>query len=76
MVSKDIDLSSFFNGPKNMIDKKVLDLKERQFYLRLIVTILILYMVGTLFYKSISPFHNCIRNEKANVIECTRNSTW
>ena len=55
-----------------MIDKKVLDLKERRFYIRLIVTILILYMVGTLFYKSISPFHNCIRDNKANVIECTR----
>ena len=57
-------------------DKKVLDLKERRFYIRMIVTILILYMVGTLFYKSISPFHNCIRDEKANVIECTGNSTW
>ena len=49
--------------------KKVLDLKERRFYIRLIVN-LILYMVGTLFYKSISPFHNCIRDGKANVIEC------
>ena len=76
MVSKNIDLSSFLNGPKNMIDKKVLDLKERRFYIRIIVTILIFYMVGSLFYKSISPFHNCIREEKANVIECTRDSTW
>ena len=64
------------DGRENMIDKKVLDLKERRFYIRIIVTILILYMVGTLFYKSISPFHNCIRDETANVIECTRNSTW
>ena len=76
MVSKNIDLSSFLNGPNNMIDKKLLDLKERGFYIRIIVTILIFYMVGSLFYKSISPFHNCIREENANVIECTRNSTW
>ena len=59
-----------------MIDKNVLDLKERRFYIRLIVTIFILYLVGSLFYKSISPFHNCIRNENVDVIECTRNSTW
>ncbi len=76
MVTKDIDFQSFLNGQKNMIDKKVLDLKERRFYIRIIVTILILYMVGTLFYKSISPFHNCIRENKANVLECTSNSTW
>ena len=69
------DFRSFSNGHKNMIDKKVLDLKERRFYIRLIVTILTLYMVGTLFYKSISPFHNCIRDNRANVIECTRDST-
>ena len=59
-----------------MIDKKVLDLKERRFYIRVIVTILILYMVGTLFYKSISPFHNCLRENKENVLECTSSSTW
>ena len=59
-----------------MIDKKVLDLKERRFYIRLIVTILTLYLVGTLFYKSISPFHNCIRDDRANVSQCTRDSTW
>ncbi len=59
-----------------MIDKKVLDLKERRFYIRVIVTTLILYMVGTLFYKSISPFHNCIRENKANVLQCTSSSTW
>ena len=59
-----------------MIDKKVLDLKERRFYIRLIVTIFTLYMVGTLFYKAISPFHNCIRDNKANVVECTSTSTW
>ena len=59
-----------------MIDKKVLDLKERRFYIRLIVTILTLYMVGTLFYKSISPFHNCIRDNEANVVECTSISSW
>ena len=59
-----------------MIDKKVLDLKERRFYIRLIVTILILYMVGTLFYKSISPFHNCIRDNEANMVECTSTSAW
>ena len=59
-----------------MIDKKVLDLKERRFYIRLIVTIFTLYMVGTLFYKAISPFHNCIRDNKANAVECTSTSTW
>ena len=59
-----------------MIDKKVLDLKERRFYIRLIVTIFTLYMVGTLFYKAISPFHNCIRDNKANVVECTSTSSW
>ena len=59
-----------------MIDKKVLDLKERRFYIRLIVTIFFLYMVGTLFYKAISPFHNCIRDNKANVVECTSTSSW
>ena len=71
-----MDFYALSDGRKNMIDKKVLDLKERRFYIRMIVTILILYMVGTLFYKAISPFHNCIRDEKSSVIECTSNSTW
>ena len=76
MVGNSIGFYIQLNRYKYMIDKKVLDLKERRFYIRLIVTILILYMVGTLFYKSISPFHNCIRDDRANVIECTRDSTW
>ena len=73
---KGMDFHSFSDGCRDMMDKKVLDLKERRFYIRMIVTILIIYMVGTLFYKAISPFHNCIRDEKANVIQCTSNSSW
>ena len=76
MILKGVVFHSLSDGCRDMMDKKVLDLKERRFYIRMIVTILIIYMVGTLFYKAISPFHNCIRDEKANVIECTSNSSW
>ena len=44
-----------------MIDTKVIDSKEKKFYVRLIISLILFYVTVSMFYKAISPFHNCIR---------------
>ena len=58
-----------------MIDTKVIDSKEKKFYVRLIITLILFYITGTMFYKAISPFHNCIRSDSPLLL-CSKNAKW
>ena len=58
-----------------MIDTKVIDSKEKKFYVRLIISLILFYVTGSMFYKAISPFHNCIRAEEP-ILECSKSAKW
>ncbi len=58
-----------------MIDTKVIDSKEKKFYVRLIITLILFYLTGSMFYKAISPFHNCIRAEES-LLKCSKSAKW
>ena len=58
-----------------MIDTKVIDPKEKKYYVRLIITLILFYITGSMFYKTISPFHNCIRAAEPS-LACSENAKW
>ncbi len=58
-----------------MIDTKVIDSKEKKYYVRLIITLILFYLTGSMFYKAISPFHNCIRAGEPT-LDCSKNTRW
>ncbi len=58
-----------------MIDTKVIDSKEKKFYVRLIITLILFYITASMFYKAISPFHNCIRAEEP-LLKCSESAKW
>ncbi len=58
-----------------MINTAVIDSKEKKFYVRLIISLILFYVIGSMFYKAISPFHNCIRAEEP-ILTCSKSAKW